>query len=115
MSVIGDRIRQLMKERHMTQNSLARAAQLSQSGLSSIINGAVSPKEETVRAIAKALCVPPAFLMEEDAAATVVAQAEGFQPRQEGADILNELPEDAYRAALAMLHGLAREYGLWGK
>ena len=52
---IGERIRGKMKEKGVTQNQLARMAQISQSGLSSIINGASSPKENTLQAIAGAL------------------------------------------------------------
>ena len=52
---IGERIAQKMRDRGLSQNRLARAAQISQSGLSSIISGAVSPKENTLQAIAAAL------------------------------------------------------------
>ena len=52
---IGERIQQKMKEQKISQNRLAKAAQISQSGLSSIISGSVSPKEVTITAIANAL------------------------------------------------------------
>ena len=52
---IGDRIAEIMRVRGLSQNRLAKAAQISQSGLSSIISGAVSPKENTLQAIATAL------------------------------------------------------------
>lgn len=52
---VGQRIQQKMTEKRISQNKLAKAAQISQSGLSSIISGAVSPKEVTLTAIAKAL------------------------------------------------------------
>jgi transcriptional regulator with XRE-family HTH domain len=52
---IGERIKQEMKKRGISQNKLAKAAQISQSGLSSIISGASSPKENTLQAIAAAL------------------------------------------------------------
>ena len=52
---IGERIKQEMKKRGISQNRLAKAAQISQSGLSSIISGASSPKENTLQAIAAAL------------------------------------------------------------
>ena len=54
MSVI-DRIKEEMLKKGFSQNKLAKAAQMSQSGLSSILNGNVSPKENTLQAIAKAL------------------------------------------------------------
>lgn len=52
---VGDRIQNRMKSLGMSQNKLAKTAQISQSGLSSIISGAVSPKENTLKAIASAL------------------------------------------------------------
>lgn len=111
MSVVGERIRQAMREQGMTQNSLARVAQLSQSGLSSIINGTVSPKEETVRAIAVALGVSPSYLMGDDTALTAGERTDRHGARQEGHRILEELPEDVYAVVLAMLRGLSREGG----
>jgi len=60
---IGERIKQEMKSRGISQNKLAKAAQLSQSGLSSIISGAVSPKENTLQAIAAALEMPVSVLV----------------------------------------------------
>ena len=54
-----------MRERHISQNKLAKLAQISQSGISSIISGAVSPKEVTVSAIAKALGCSVSELMGE--------------------------------------------------
>lgn len=62
---VGDRIQIKMKEKKMSQNRLAKAAQISQSGLSSIISGAVSPKEVTLSAIAKALDCNVSELMGE--------------------------------------------------
>ena len=62
---IGQRIQKKMTEQHISQNRLAKAAQISQSGLSSIISGAVSPKEITVQAIAKALNCSVSELMGE--------------------------------------------------
>ena len=62
---VGQMIKKTMKEKNVTQNQLARMAGISQSGLSSIVNEVVSPKEETLRAIAKALNVSTAYLMGE--------------------------------------------------
>lgn len=55
---VSERISELMKKRGISQNRLAKAAQISQSGLSAILSGAVSPKETTLNAIAEALGVP---------------------------------------------------------
>ena len=55
---IGEKINALMKKRGLSQNRLAKAAQISQSGLSSIISGSVSPKEATLKAIADVLDCP---------------------------------------------------------
>lgn len=52
---VGERISKKMAEKRISQNRLAKQAQISQSGLSSIIAGAVSPKENTLSAIAAAL------------------------------------------------------------
>lgn len=64
---VGQRINERMKARKMSQNRLAKAAQISQSGLSSIISGAVSPKEVTLSAIAAALECSVSELMGETA------------------------------------------------
>lgn len=52
---VGTRIAELMQTRKLSQNKLAKRAGISQSGLSSIISGAVSPKESTLTMIAAAL------------------------------------------------------------
>jgi len=62
---VGDRIKGLMNEKHLSQNRLAKLAGLSQSGLSTIVSGAVSPKESTLTAIADALGCTVAELMGE--------------------------------------------------
>ena len=56
-----------MADLKISQNKLAKAAQISQSGLSSIISGAVSPKEITLQAIARALDCSVSELMGEPA------------------------------------------------
>lgn len=63
---VGQRINERMKARKISQNKLAKAAQISQSGLSSIISGAVSPKEVTLSAIAEALGCSVAELIGEE-------------------------------------------------
>ena len=62
---VGQRIQQKMAEQKISQNKLAKAAQISQSGLSSIISGAVSPKEVTLQSIAHALNCSVSELMGE--------------------------------------------------
>lgn len=69
MSVI-ERIKEEMLKKGFSQNKLAKAAQMSQSGLSSILSGNVSPKENTLRAIAEALNVPLSELLEESTVST---------------------------------------------
>lgn len=69
MSVI-ERIKEEMAKKGFSQNKLAKAAQMSQSGLSSILSGNVSPKENTLRAIAEALNVPLSELLEESTVST---------------------------------------------
>ena len=81
---IGQRIQEKMRERCISQNRLAKAAQISQSGLSSIIAGTVSPKEVTVQAIAKALDCSVSELMGE--------YANGFIPiRQTAVPIIGSI------------------------
>lgn len=64
---VGERIQQKMKERKLSQNGLARMAQISQSGLSYIIKGISSPQENTLTAIAAALgCSVSELLGEAD-------------------------------------------------
>ena len=62
---IGERISFELKKRGISQNKLSKLAQISQSGLSSIISGAVSPKESTLNAIASALGLTMSELLED--------------------------------------------------
>ena len=66
MMTVGERISIKMKEKKISQNKLAKAAQISQSGLSSIINGASSPKENTLQSIAAALNCSVSDLLGEE-------------------------------------------------
>lgn len=61
---VADRIKDEMRKRGISQNRLAKAAQISQSGLSSILSGSVSPKENTLQAIASALEISLSVLIE---------------------------------------------------
>lgn len=62
---VGEYISVKLKEKKISQNKLAKAAQISQSGLSDIINGVSNPKEVTLRSIADALDCTVAELMGE--------------------------------------------------
>lgn len=64
------RIKDEMKKRGISQNKLAKTAQISQSGLSSILNESVSPKESTLQAIAAALNIPLSELMDDQRSVT---------------------------------------------
>ena len=99
---VGERIQLKMKEQKISQNRLAKAAQISQSGLSSIISGAVSPKEVTISAIANALGCSVSELMGENAAeqkekiprtpeARIVSGGMDKLPQEQREQILNVL------------------------
>ena len=102
---VGERIQQKMKEQRISQNRLAKAAQISQSGLSSIISGAVSPKEVTLAAIANALGCTVAELMGEDS-----GDQQEKAPRTPEARSLakgiDTMPEAQRKAILEMMDGL---------
>ena len=61
---VADRIREEMEKRHISQNRLAKLAQISQAGLNSILHGKASPRENTLQAIAKALGLRVSDLVE---------------------------------------------------
>lgn len=101
---IGKRIQEKMAERHISQNKLAKLAQVSQSGISSIISGSVSPKEVTLSAIAKALdCsvselmgeLPNHFLQINRAAVPIIGQIACGEPitAEQNIDGYADLPE----------------------
>ena len=58
-------VRHKLKQAGMTQNELAKKAGLSSSGLSTIMQGKVSPREDSMQAIAQALCCTVASLLED--------------------------------------------------
>lgn len=62
---IGERIKETRKAKKISQVKLAKAADISQSCLSTIESGVSNPKEMTVKAIAAALDVPVSKLMGE--------------------------------------------------
>lgn len=68
---VGERIRVMMKNRGYSQTRLAEIAQLSQSGISTIIKGTSSPSAATLKAIATALGCSVAELMGEPTSAFI--------------------------------------------
>lgn len=62
---VAQRIQQRMNEQGWSQNRLAKAADISQSGLSSILKGSVSPTQNTLQAIATALKCTVSELIDE--------------------------------------------------
>ena len=102
---VGERIQAKMKEQKISQNRLAKAAQISQSGLSSIISGAVSPKEITLAAIANALGCSVSELIGEDQ-----QDQQEKAPRTPEARLLakgvDKMPENQRKAIMNMMEGL---------
>lgn len=68
---VGEKIKIMMKNRGYSQVRLAKKAQISQSGLSTIINGGSSPSATTLKAIAAALDCSVAELMGESDASFI--------------------------------------------
>ena len=67
---VADRIKEEMEKRNISQNRLAKMAQISQAGLNSILHGKASPRENTLQAIAKALGLRVSDLVENTEAIT---------------------------------------------
>ena len=117
---VGDRIQEELRKRNMSQNKLAKAAQISQSGLSSIINGASSPKENTLQAIANALGISVAELIlqgNERAGQPITAEqimVAGTEPITEEAKILakgiDKLPKAQREQALNVVRAMFTQY-----
>lgn len=61
---IGEKIKQRLKEKGMSQNELARRAGLSSSGVSTIINGTFEPRMDNLRQIAQVLDCQPGDLID---------------------------------------------------
>ena len=108
---VGERIQQKMIERHISQNKLAKAANISQSGLSSIISGASSPKEVTLSAIANALDCSVSELMGEggDDPATSAVFPKTIEARilSEGVD---RMPKEQREQALQVFRAVFTKY-----
>lgn len=63
---IGEKIKQRLKEKGMSQNELARRAGLSSSGISTIISGSFEPRMDNLRQIAQALDCQPSDLLDDE-------------------------------------------------
>ena len=75
---IGERIKQALYEKHMPALDLARSAEISEGGLSQIINGKVKNlKVDTAMRIARALNISPIWLITGDDSGMPVASLEG--------------------------------------
>ena len=105
---VGQRIQQIMIDRKISQNRLAKAAQISQSGLSSIISGSSSPKEVTLSAIANALGCSVAELMGEE------EEQQRDIPKTHEAQIISgavdAMPPEYRERALNMMKAVYSEY-----
>ena len=101
-----------MKKKGLSQNRLAKSAQISQSGLSSIISGDVSPKETTIKAIAEVLeC--PAWELLEDFPQDNLPKSETHRMSKEATIIssaVDKMPPDKREVALNMLKAVYSEY-----
>lgn len=62
-------IKEIRKSRSLSQAHLAQIAGISQSMLSDIENGKVSPTVRVFKKIAKALDVPPVYLLDQEESA----------------------------------------------
>ena len=79
----GERIKAIRKEKNLSQNQLAKLAGISQSGLSSIENGSVKPKEDALYILAKALQCSASDLIDS--------------PPEISSEMRNDMEETLYR------------------
>ncbi len=63
MSTVGGRLRQARERRVMSQEDLARAADVTEATISRIENGHAQPRPSTIRKLAGALNVDPGWLL----------------------------------------------------
>ena len=105
---VGERIKLLMKKRGYSQLSLAKKAQISQSGLSTIINGGSSPTASTLSAIANALECPLSELMGEE------IEQPPDHPQTEEARLLSygvdQMPKEQREQALKIFQTVFTQY-----
>ena len=80
---VRERIAAIMAIKKISQNRLAKSVGISQSGLSSILRGASSPKEDTLRLIASGLGVSVTDLLGDE---TIQKEPAPDRSRQEVTD-----------------------------
>ena len=110
---IGERIKYELDRRGISQNQLAKAAGISQSGLSTIIAGKNSPKENTLQAIAAALNMSlgeltelEPYISENDEAWLIRERLRRDSAYKMLFDAAEEAKPEHLRAAAAMLKAL---------
>lgn len=103
---IGKRLQEEMNRIGISQNALAKLAKVSQTGISAIIRGQVSPKEDTLRMIADAMQIPVSRLMDDNKEA---AADDRDDLKQEFNLIYESLPEQARQDAVRYLRYLASQ------
>lgn len=84
-----NRLKNIMKERKITQTELAKRTGIRQSSISDWLNDRYEPKQDKVYIIAKALNVSPAWLLGYDEPSTT--QTEGYYVDPETAEFAEYL------------------------
>ena len=84
-----NRLKNIMKERKITQTELAKRTGIRQSSISDWLNNRYEPKQDKVYIIAKALNVSPAWLLGYDEPST--NQTEGYYVDPETAEFAEYL------------------------
>lgn len=118
--LVGDRIKEIRKEKHLTQKELGEKLGVSYQMIAQYENGKRNPKPETLKKIADALEVPvsslgfydimvDSFLKQENPLAMDIFNLFAGQPTniaQRGLDVLEPLKESlAESAELAVIQG----------
>lgn len=118
--LVGDRIKEIRKEKHLTQKELGEKLGVSYQMIAQYENGKRNPKPETLKKIADALEVPvsslgfydmmvDSFLKQENPLAMDIFNLFAGQPiniAQRGLDVLEPLKESlAESAELAVIQG----------
>ena len=94
MSTFAERLKAQMKEHNETAVSLAEKAKLDRSVVQRLASGDRRPHEDHIKALAKALDVAPAVLMDDSAPANQTPAAEAIARFIEGhPDDLQRDPE----------------------
>lgn len=103
-----NRLKNIMKERKITQTELAKRTGIRQSSISDWLNDRYEPKQDKVYIIAKALNVSPAWLLGYDEPST--NQTEGYYvdpETAEYAEMLRTRPEA--RLLFSASRGISKE------